>query len=122
MFLAVSNLPPLCETARAYGVIISQARAIRNGLLCCIVDDALDERTYGFARIREVLVHFQPRASAVEVSLAVLVHGVERGVIQRGFWLTFCRPLFEQLFGWCIDVIRVNNILPPCWILKGHLS
>ena len=115
-------LPPLCETARAYDDIIPLARAARNHLLCCVVYYVLNQRGDGFARIREVLVHFQPRASAVEVSLAVLVHGVERGVIQRGFWLTFCRPLFEQLFGWCIDVIRVNNILPPCWILKGHLS
>ena len=84
-----------------------------------VVYYVFNQRGDRFARIREVLVHFQPRAAAVEVRLAVLVDCVERGVVQRGLWLKFCFPLFEQFFGRCVGVICVNNLLPPCLDLRS---
>ena len=83
--------------------------------MCGVIYYVLNQRANWLARIREVLVHFQPRASAVEVSLAVLIHGIERGVVQRGLWLVLCRPLGEQFFGRGVGVIGVNNF---CLLVK----
>ena len=106
-------LPPLCETARAYASIIPLARAARNHLLCGVVYYVFNQLGDRFPCVREVLAHFQPRATAVEIRLAVLVHGIKRGVVQCGLGFTLVCPLFEQLFGRGVGVIGVNDALPP---------
>ena len=89
----------------------------------CVAYDVLYERIYRLSRIREVFGHFHPRVAAVEVRLAVLVRGVERGVVQRGLWLKLCRPLVEQLFWRGVGVFGVvNNLALLVWNLYGRLS
>ena len=79
----------------------------------CVAYDVLYERIYRLSRIREVFGHFHPRVAAVEVRLAVLVRGVERGVVQRGLWFKLGCPLVEQLFRRRVGVVALGYVVSP---------
>lgn len=77
--------------------------------MACVAYYVLKQSSNRFARVREVLVYLQAGAAAVEIRFAVLVSGVECGVVQCWLWLKLCCPLVEQLFRRGVGVVDVVN-------------
>ena len=73
----------------------------------CVAYYVLKQSSNRFARVCKVLGHFQAGVAAVEVRLAILIHGVEGGVVQRGLGFALGCPLVEQLFRRCVGVVDV---------------
>ena len=91
------------DVQAVFGSIFAQDCALR-----------LDAHAVSVTLIVSAQAHVQCR---VEIRLAVLVHGIKRGVVQCGLGFALGCPLLEQFFGWGVGVVAlgyvVSQVVPP---------